>query len=68
VAQCKQSIASAPTLSSDAKSKLSALCDKAAEGDPASLQKATAQVCQEIVKESVPQAAQAAASAACPKP
>ena len=68
VAACKQSIASAPTLSSDEKVKLAALCDKAGSGDLAGLQKATAQVCQEIVKESVPQAAQAAASASCPKP
>jgi hypothetical protein len=68
VAQCKASINSAPTLSADAKAKLDSLCDEAAKGDPASLKKATAQVCQEVVKESVPSSAQQAALAACPKP
>src|SRR5690348_5585722 len=55
VAACKQRIAGAPTLSADAKSKLTTLCDKAASGDEASVLKAAAQVCQEIVKQSVPQ-------------
>lgn len=45
-----------------------ALCDKAAQGDPTSLRKATAQVCMQIVKETVPSASQSAALAACPKP
>jgi hypothetical protein len=67
VAQCKQSIAAAPTLSGDAKTKLQALCEKAAQGDPASLRKATAQVCEQIVKETVPASAQTAALASCPK-
>lgn len=68
VAQCKASIAAAPTLSADAKSKLSDLCDKAAQGDPVALKKASAQVCQEIIKETVPSGSQAAALASCPKP
>ncbi|HUO73858.1 MAG TPA: hypothetical protein VMU39_24005 [Solirubrobacteraceae bacterium] len=68
VAQCKASINSAATLSADAKAKLDGLCDEAAKGDPASLRKATAQVCQEVVKESLPSSAQQAALAACPKP
>lgn len=68
VAQCKASIASASSLSSDAKTKLEGLCDEAAKGDPASLKKATAAVCQQIVKDTVPSSAQAAALAACPKP
>src|SRR3982074_2099181 len=67
VARCKQSIASAPTLSGDAKTKLQALCAQAAQGDPASLRKATAQVCEQIVKETVPASAQTAALASCPK-
>ena len=68
VAQCKASINAASTLSADAKTKLDGLCDEAAKGDPASLKKASAEVCQEIVKETVPSSAQDAALAACPKP
>jgi hypothetical protein len=67
VARCKQSIAAAPTLSTDAKAKLTTLCDKAASGDEASVLKAAKQVCVEIVKQSVPQSAQQAALAACQK-
>ncbi len=67
VAACKQRINAAPNLSADAKSKLTTLCDKAASGDEASVLKAAAQVCQEIVKQSIPQAAQQQALAACPK-
>lgn len=67
VAACKSRIASAPNISADAKSKLTSLCDKAASGDQAGVLKAAAQVCQEIVKQSVPQAAQAQALASCPK-
>ena len=68
VAQCKASINAAPTLSASAKTKLDGLCDEAAKGDPASLKKASAQVCVEIVKDTVPSSAQQAALAACPKP
>ena len=67
VAACKSRIASAPNISADAKSKLTSLCDKAASGDQAGVLKAAAQVCQEIVKQSVPQAAQQQALASCPK-
>jgi hypothetical protein len=67
VARCKQSIAAAPTLSTDAKAKLTTLCDKAASGDEASVLKAAKQVCVEIVKQSVPQSAQQTALAACQK-
>jgi hypothetical protein len=68
ISRCKSSIGAAPTLSSSAKSKLEGLCDQAAKGDLVSLRKASAQVCQDIVKESVPSSAQAQALAACPKP
>jgi len=68
VARCKASIASAPQLSADAKNKLNTLCDKAAKGNTADLRKSTAQVCQEIVKESVPASYQQQALANCPKP
>jgi hypothetical protein len=67
VAQCKQAIGAAPTLSSDAKAKLTTLCDKAASGDEASVMKAAHQVCVQIVKETVPQSAQQTALAACQK-
>jgi hypothetical protein len=67
VARCKQSINAAPQLSADAKSKLDGLCDQAAKGDPAALQKASAQVCQQIIKDTVPANAQPAALASCPK-
>ncbi len=67
VAQCKSSINAQPTLSASAKAKLSAICDEAAKGDPASLKKAEAKVCVELVKETVPAAAQAQALASCPK-
>jgi hypothetical protein len=67
VAQCKSSINAAPTLSGSAKSKLSAICDEAAKGDPASLKKAEAKVCAELVKDTVPAAAQTQALASCPK-
>jgi hypothetical protein len=52
-------------LSTDAKAKLTALCDKAASGDEAAVLKAAKQVCVEVVKESVPQSAQQTALAAC---
>jgi hypothetical protein len=68
VAACKASINSAPTLSADSKTELVKLCDEAATGDPAAIKKATAEVCQQVVKDSVPSAAQSAALAACPKP
>lgn len=67
VASCKQRVQSAPGLSADAKSKLATLCDKSASGDEASVLKAAAQVCQDIIKQSVPQAAQQQALASCPK-
>ena len=67
VAACKQRIAAAPGISADAKTKLSGLCDQAASGNEAGVLKAAAQVCQEIVKQSVPQAAQQQALASCPK-
>ena len=67
VARCKASINSAPTLSASAKSKLGTICDEAAKGDPASLKKAEAQVCVQLVKDSVPVAAQTQALASCPK-
>src|SRR5207245_8206677 len=68
VAACKSGINAQPTLSASLKSKLTAICDKAASGDVAGARKAAAQVCQEIVKATVPASAQAQALAGCPKP
>jgi len=68
VAQCKSAISAAPNLPADVKTKLKSLCDEAAKGNPAALRAATARVCEEIVKETLPASTQAAALAACPKP
>jgi len=68
VARCKASIAAAPTLSADAKSKLAGLCDQLGSGNPAQIKKTEASVCQEIVKSTVPASDQQAALASCPKP
>lgn len=67
VAACKSSINSQPTLSASLKAKLTAICDKAGSGDVNGAKKAYAQVCQEVVKATVPSQAQAQALAACPK-
>jgi hypothetical protein len=68
VAQCKTAINSAPQLSAASKTKLDALCDKAASGKLTDLKQVTYQVCQQVIKDSVPQAQQQAALASCPKP
>jgi hypothetical protein len=67
VASCKQSINAAPTLTASEKTKLLDLCNKAANGDATGVRKAAAQVCQEIIKSTVPASAQAGALASCPK-
>ena len=67
VASCKSTISRAPNLSEDAKNKLEGLCNQAASGNGANLKKTEASVCQQIVKDTVPSSAQAAALAACPK-
>ncbi len=69
VAACKTEVQAAPTLSADIKSKLVTICDKAASGDAAGVKQAASQVCQEIVKSTVPSGSlQTTALAACPKP
>jgi hypothetical protein len=68
VAACKSSINAAPTLNATEKSQLDALCTQAANGNAAGIQKATAKVCVEIIKDTVPAgSAQTEAEAACPK-
>jgi hypothetical protein len=68
VASCKAAVNSQPSLSAANKAKLDAICDKAGTGDTVGVQKQTAAVCQQIVKDTVAPAAQAQALAACPKP
>jgi hypothetical protein len=67
VAACKSRIGAASQLSSSLKSKLTQLCDQAANGNEAGARKAAAQVCTEIIKATVPQQAQQFALANCPK-
>ncbi|HYM55326.1 MAG TPA: hypothetical protein VES97_08190 [Solirubrobacteraceae bacterium] len=52
VAACKQTIQSQSTLSAGAKSKLEAVCDKAAKGDTAAVKQAAREVCEEVIKTS----------------
>jgi len=68
VASCKTSINAQPSLTAADKTKLDAICDKAGSGDTTGVQKATADVCQQIVRDTVAAASQARALAACPKP
>jgi hypothetical protein len=65
VAACKNSISQAATLDATDKSKLSGLCDKAAHGDVSGVKKVAEQVCNDVVKKTVPSAGQAQAAAAC---
>jgi hypothetical protein len=63
---CKQSVDAQGTLSSSTKDDLKNLCEKAASGDAAAVQKATVDVCKKIVEESVPAgSSQDAAMSAC---
>jgi hypothetical protein len=68
VTSCKSSVAATPSLKAADRSKLAAICDQMSSGDTSAVQSATAQVCQQIIKDSVPAASQAQALAACPKP
>jgi hypothetical protein len=54
VDSCKQSVDAQGTLSDSTKDDLKNLCEKAASGDAAAVQKATKEVCEKIVEESVP--------------
>ena len=53
VAQCEQSIQSAPQLSGKVKKELEDVCKDAAGGDEQAVRKATKQVCEAIIEESV---------------
>jgi hypothetical protein len=52
VAACKQTIQSQTTLSAGAKSKLEAVCSKAAKGDTTAVKQAAREVCEEVIKTS----------------
>jgi len=52
VAACKQAIQAQRTLTAGAKSKLEAICGKAAKGDTAAIKQAAREVCEEVVKTS----------------
>jgi ABC-type phosphate transport system substrate-binding protein len=71
VAACKASINSAAQLPAADKTKLTGLCDKAANGDVAGVKKIAAEVCKDIVNASVPSSAPSSikdqALAACKK-
>jgi hypothetical protein len=49
VAACKRTIQGEPSLSARAKSKLEAICGKAAKGDAAAVRKAAQEVCAEVI-------------------
>jgi predicted lipid-binding transport protein (Tim44 family) len=49
VAACKRTIQAEPSLSARAKSKLEAICGKAAKGDAAAVRKAAQEVCAEVI-------------------
>lgn len=66
VAACKSRINSSGNLTASLKSKLVAICDNAANGNQAGARKAAAQVCQEVIKATVPQSVQNQALAGCP--
>jgi hypothetical protein len=67
VAACKQAIQAQTTLPASAKSKLEAVCSKAASGDQAAVKKAAEEVCEEVVNRASPPAgaAREQALAAC---
>jgi hypothetical protein len=52
VAACKRTIHSQSTLTAGAKSKLEAVCGKAAKGDTAAVHKAAQEVCEEVIRTS----------------
>jgi hypothetical protein len=68
VAACKATVEAQSSISATVRSKLNSICDEAGAGNQAAVKKATAEVCIEVVKESVPAADQQAAEANCPKP
>jgi hypothetical protein len=54
VEQCKQGVASAPQLSDDTKDSLEDICERAGSGDEEDIREAAAEVCREIVEDTIP--------------
>jgi uncharacterized protein YceK len=52
VASCKRGVEAIPTLPSATRTKIEAICEKAASGDRDATRKAAREVCEEIVKAS----------------
>jgi predicted outer membrane protein len=66
VETCKREIQAATTLTASSKSKLEAVCARAAAGDTTAVKKAVREVCEEAIKGSpLPAAAKEQALAAC---
>ena len=66
VESCKSSVNAVPNLKDDTKADLEKICEDAANGDAESVQKATKEVCEKIVEDTVPAgAAQDQAKQAC---
>jgi hypothetical protein len=66
IAACKQAIQAQTTLPAGAKSKLEAVCARAAAGDQVAVRKAAQEVCEEVIDNSkVAAATREAARAAC---
>ena len=55
VDRCKENIGNAPQLSDDAKAALQDTCEKAGSGDQEDIQDAAREVCETIVKDSIPE-------------
>jgi hypothetical protein len=53
--ECAQRVRGATQLSSDSRSRLAALCEKARSGGPADVERAAREVCETIVRESIPE-------------
>jgi hypothetical protein len=52
VESCRRGVKAIPTLPSSTRSKIEAICDKAANGDPGTIRTAAREVCEEIVRSS----------------
>jgi hypothetical protein len=52
ITACKQAIQAQTSLPASAKSKLEAVCGKAASGDQAAVRKAAQEVCEEVINKS----------------
>jgi acyl-CoA synthetase (NDP forming) len=69
VAECHHLIETQKALSANAKTKLSAACDKAGKGDTQAVKQAAREVCEEVIEKapSLPSSAKESALASCRK-